>query len=1549
MRLLRSKHSTTNKVPWFAASLVLIVVVAGTFFVHMLPAYALDGLQGYWKFDELSGTAALDSSGNDNEGVITNGSYNDEEVAPTDFANPSSILLNGDVADENDGGYITVPDDDSLDIDGDMTAMAWVYWNGAKPDPIFFNDDHTLFFKDSNYHYIVKQDGQLQILNSGGWVSSEASLQPNEWSLVTFVVGESGGQIYINDDLVGEGGSAVGATNSEPLYIGRDPSTRFFNGFIDEARIYDYALEAADIQDIAAGEYGPAAEPTFAGGDGSEETPWQVASCEQLQNIDENIEYWDDHFELVDDIDCSRTNPGHDDFDPEGTWGSGKGFDPIGNDEASFTGRFDGKNNVIEGLFIQRADDEPGAGEEDESYVGLFKGLDEAIIEDVELADTYVRGLNYVGGIAGFAEDSAILRSSVNENVSNDGSGVCDEDYCIWARYGEYGGGIVGGAANSLLEDVHTGGPVKGSGTIIGGLAGVAMEGSVVVDSSSSSAIDGGYHIGGLVGYLEDSSIDTSYATGDVETVYDDGDKIGNRGGGLVGAADSSTISDSYATGDVFGNSEIGGLVGFLGEDTDITRSYATGNIGGRYYVGGFVGYVTDQATISESFATGDVEGEDYNIGGFGGEIVSGRVEDSYATGNAFAGDSHVGGFFGTIYGGTVQRNYATGDVTIDGEGSERAGAFAGEVYEDAGDIVLTDSFATGNVSAPASTGGFIANLNLDGMTFSNNIFDVTRTGQSSCTGTGEPLAQCTGVNADDNDSDYFFNTESNDPFGAWDFTEVWETREFSYPCLIWETDETCKVSTPNITTCEELQNIRNNLTGSYTLENDLDCAFTPEATVYSEDFEEGQGDWTTGGDDSTWHLETESCVGEDMEEPFEFESNVMGSNGNAGPDCEFDHEETSYLMSPVISLPDVEKLNLEVDSYAADESGDCEDDYDNKSVAVTTNGGSSFTILNDCYRLHTYPPEGMDYRQWRFDLSDFAGQEVQIMFNYDTEDGCCEEDLGWFVDNMKVYEGGTLFYPIGSDEDEEDEDDSESNLFSGSFDGQDHTISNLYITASQEGVGLFGGIDEEGAVSDVTLENATISNPGDETGALAGINYGEVHDVHIINPTVRGGDDSTGGLIGENVSDVTDSSVHGGEVMGSEMVGGLVGYNDNGDVAVTSATATVTGSDEIGGLVGDNDGVVQISFAEGDVSGEGDEIGGLIGSNEGLVADTYATGDVRGNSYIGGLVGHAEEGETSQVESSYATGNVEGQSAVGGFIGYLEGGSATDSFAASDVSLLEGEDSGDMGAMFGVRAADQTAIASIYYDMERSLTFCENDGEEADPEGCTGVNGENSQPNYFFNNNVNPPLDAWDFEGIWLMHAGTYPTFQEIIDEGGADSDDDGISDATENAGPNGGDANGDGTPDSEQPHVASFVNPETGEYSVLDVSEECTISRVTIVSEAEVSSQRDAGFDYPAGLMDFSIDCGEEGFTATITQLHNGVTGDFTIRKFRPDSGYFAVEDTKVSDETIGDQQVKVAEYRITDGELYDIDDELNGIIEDPAGLAAQVVGVPNTGLRR
>lgn len=202
--------------------------------------------------------------------------------------------------------------------------------------------------------------------------------------------------------------------------------------------------------------------------------------------------------------------------------------------------------------------------------------------------------------------------------------------------------------------------------------------------------------------------------------------------------------------------------------------------------------------------------------------------------------------------------------------------------------------------------------------------------------------------------------------------------------------------------------------------------------------------------------------------------------------------------------------------------------------------------------------------------------------------------------------------------------------------------------------------------------------------------------------------------------------------------------------------------------------------------------------------------------------------------------------------------------------------------------------------------------------------------------------------DGVWYArvtatdnvgNAETSSLGHVVIDSSNVNTDSDAISDAVENSAPNDGDANNDGTLDSQQSNVASMLDPVSGEYAVLATDQGCSITALSIAAES--SHSNDVDYDYPVGLMNFTLDCGEPGVTAAITQYYYGVTGDLVVRKYSPSFGYTTIESASTSSQVIAGEAVKVAMYQVVDGSSLDLDGAQNGVIEDPAGLAVRAGG--------
>ena len=260
-------------------------------------------------------------------------------------------------------------------------------------------------------------------------------------------------------------------------------------------------------------------------------------------------------------------------------------------------------------------------------------------------------------------------------------------------------------------------------------------------------------------------------------------------------------------------------------------------------------------------------------------------------------------------------------------------------------------------------------------------------------------------------------------------------------------------------------------------------------------------------------------------------------------------------------------------------------------------------------------------------------------------------------------------------------------------FDGNGHTVSNLYINRTTElddpgVVGLFGYA--VGTIRNVGIINVDVTGGG-FAGGLVGYNYnGTISNSYATGNVSNVLDnDSTGGLVGYNHNGTISDSYATGNVSGV-VVGGLVGWNgdwseDGGIITGSYATSNVSGISAeglVGGLVGRNWATITGSYATGTVSGS--NAGGLVGDNGGIITDSYATNNVSGDS-AGGLVGR----NSDTITNSYATGNASGDSA-GGLAG-SNSGTITASYATGNLSGgwfaggLAGENSGTITTSYAI------------------------------------------------------------------------------------------------------------------------------------------------------------------------------------------------------------------------------------------------------------------------
>ena len=277
---------------------------------------------------------------------------------------------------------------------------------------------------------------------------------------------------------------------------------------------------------------------------------------------------------------------------------------------------------------------------------------------------------------------------------------------------------------------------------------------------------------------------------------------------------------------------------------------------------------------------------------------------------------------------------------------------------------------------------------------------------------------------------------------------------------------------------------------------------------------------------------------------------------------------------------------------------------------------------------------------------------------------------------------------------------------FNAIFEGNGHTITGLAIHRNKELTGMFGIIEADADIRNISLVDSLVYCISMSSSTIAGglvgrQNGGSITDSYAKSDINGGtGNDFIGGLVGRQTGGIiTDSyatgAVDGGD--GNDITGGLVGRQNGGSITGSYSTGAVDGGDGndiTGGLVGKfSGGSITGSYSTGDVDG-GDgtnNAGGLVGrQNGGSITDSYAIGAVDGGDgadNAGGLVGFQIGGI---ITGSYATGNVDGgdgtgTNLIGGLVGSRAGGSIAGSYATGDVYGGAGSDLA--GGLVGLQA----------------------------------------------------------------------------------------------------------------------------------------------------------------------------------------------------------------------------------------------------------------------
>ena len=248
--------------------------------------------------------------------------------------------------------------------------------------------------------------------------------------------------------------------------------------------------------------------------------------------------------------------------------------------------------------------------------------------------------------------------------------------------------------------------------------------------------------------------------------------------------------------------------------------------------------------------------------------------------------------------------------------------------------------------------------------------------------------------------------------------------------------------------------------------------------------------------------------------------------------------------------------LNVFSEQY----NGDYQTDYASAFEAVTLTVSATPEQINGVYQIKTAN-----------NLFWFAA-----LVNGTLTDGTAQNAAACAVLTTNIDLTGEAWTPIGS----------ESNPYTGTFDGQNHTISGMTLENAESYSGLFGNVT--GTVRDFTV-TGSITITGDETVSRVGGAVGSLGTASAggtvsgvtsgVNITVSAGNDHIGGVVGsmpENSSPTVESCVYTGNItvtVEAGSVAGIVGYIRTGTIQNCANQGGISintgGNGSVGGILG--------------------------------------------------------------------------------------------------------------------------------------------------------------------------------------------------------------------------------------------------------------------------------------------------------------------------------------------------------------------------------------------
>ncbi len=214
----------------------------GTVIAGDVWSFTTGKLAGWWKFDETEGRNAGDSSSNNNVGkFVGNPQWQ-----------PSAGKVGGALVFDGFDDYVDCGNDSSLDITEQITVATWVKMNDAgnsQFQPYIIKGDYTYGLKHHSRNvieFVIYDDGFWQVAHfpvdssfNDVWHHLAGTYDGNKLKLYV------DGKLEVTTAYVGSIASSAANLN---IARNSDERDRFYNGSIDDVRVYNYVLSEKEIE-----------------------------------------------------------------------------------------------------------------------------------------------------------------------------------------------------------------------------------------------------------------------------------------------------------------------------------------------------------------------------------------------------------------------------------------------------------------------------------------------------------------------------------------------------------------------------------------------------------------------------------------------------------------------------------------------------------------------------------------------------------------------------------------------------------------------------------------------------------------------------------------------------------------------------------------------------------------------------------------------------------------------------------------------------------------------------------------------------------------------------------------------------------------------------------------------------------------------------------------------------------------------------------------------------------------------------------------------------